>query len=244
MSSPDVFAWTRDWALAAGLKTWAEDETSSTNSVAKNDEPPLAGRPTLYLARRQTLGRGRGDHSWTTPHGSSLLSSWSFAVPVVPQPIFSAIVGLALFESCVASWPEVDFNMKAPNDLFIGQKKTAGILIETVDQGLSKRTVIGVGFNISSAPPELDTATCLCSHLREGLKKGLTHHQWLRFLTEWRNRLDHAVRLASQPRLDSDTAERLKNALNRHPLLREPILRVDELGQLHSASRIIHWHEL
>jgi BirA family biotin operon repressor/biotin-[acetyl-CoA-carboxylase] ligase len=245
----DAFLATKSWALASGLKVWAQDEIGSTNSVAKDDESPstkpilssalhVFSGPSLYLARRQSQGRGRGDHTWTTPDGTALLSSWSFALQKVPQPIFSALVGLALFEACNECWPSITFNIKAPNDLFIGDKKTAGILIETIDQGVEKRTVIGLGINIGARPQDLTTATCLTEHVT------VEEKSWQFFLQRWVELLRLAVLAGQYDRLESGAAKRLCDALNLHPLLKEPILRVDELGQLHSANRIIHWHEL
>ncbi len=245
---PGVYEWTSSWALEKRLKIWASPEAGSTNTIAKDDtkieiRPHLAAgelvsAPTLYLTQKQVQGRGRGDHVWTMAEGSSICS-WSFAVARVPQPIFSALVGLALYEAALGIWPEIAFNVKAPNDLFIERLKTAGILIETVDQGREKRTVIGVGFNVFAKPPALDTATCLADHTRN-----LQESDWRSFLDSWSQKLETAVREGLNERLSMSATERLKVALNRHPLLKEPILRVDDRGQLHSASRIVHWHEL
>lgn len=249
MSTVDVFQWTLDWAQNSELKSWSAAETESTNTTAKNDEasgaePRLASGfftgPSVYLARRQIAGRGRGAHVWTTPEGSALLSSWSFAVARIPQPIFAALVGLALYESVAAVWPSLNFNIKAPNDLFIGDRKTAGILIETVDQGREKRTVVGVGLNATEAPQGLETATSLAEHLGRPVERA----EWEAFLNEWLRRLREAVAHGLESRMTAGHCQRLQAALNRHPLLKEPILKVDELGQLHSASRVIHWHEL
>jgi BirA family biotin operon repressor/biotin-[acetyl-CoA-carboxylase] ligase len=246
----DVFVWTRDWAQTTGHKLWTSEETASTNAIAKDDTNPATrpildplskfSGPSVYLARKQTAGRGRGSHTWATPEGSALLSSWSFAVARVPQPIFSALVGLALFESCIQVWPEIEFNIKAPNDLFIGDKKTAGILIETIDQGYEKRTVVGIGFNADGLPSEVPTATHLAHHLGRDLQRA----EWICFLDAWTHELSIAVASGLEERLSSNAAQRLCRALNLHPLLKEPILKVDEFGQLHSASRLIHWHEL
>lgn len=243
LAASDVFSWTAAWAKSAPIKLWQATETESTNSVAKNDEDPTTrpgALPSLYITKRQTAGRGRGSHAWTTPDGASLLSSWSFAIPRVPQPIFSAIVGLTLFETARVVWPEEAFNVKAPNDLFIADRKTAGLLIETVDQGARKRTVVGLGLNVSGLPAGLPTATCLGEHL----SSPVSEKDWRRFLDLWLRGLHHAITLGMSERLPKDVADRLCAALNLHPLLKEPILRVDELGQLHSASRVVHWHEL
>ena len=245
----NIYAWTRAWALDEGLKLWAEERVESTNSVAKDDASPITlpvldrgedvSAPTLYLANHQSGGRGRGDHVWTTPPGS-LLSSWSFALARVPQPIFSPLAGLALFEAALETWPEIAFNLKAPNDLFIDKKKVAGILIETIDRGPTRHTVVGVGLNVTASPPEIETATSITDHL----KTPLTEATWRRFLSAWASRLREALHSGQRDGLSPSACERLKGALNRHPLLREPILEVDERGQLRSSSRVIYWHEL
>lgn len=255
LNGPKIYEWTCEWATDRSFKLFAEDELSSTNSVAKEDKNPatrpnldsksfgksqLVSPPSVYLTQCQTHGRGRGNHTWTTPPGSALLSSWSFSVASVPQPIFSALVGLALYEACRTIWPQLPFNIKAPNDLFVSDKKIAGILIETVDHGVEKRTVIGVGMNIGAKPNDLQTATCLTEHLDVNLVQSL----WFDFLDTWVANLKSACREGLKEHLEPPIAARLCQALNRHPLLHEPILRVDELGQLHSLSRIVRWNEL
>lgn len=245
----DIYSWTKTWALSAGLKLWAEETAPSTNTVAKDDtsaitHPNLEGGeavspPTLYITRNQTHGRGRSEHVWTMPPGSSLLSSWSFALARVPQPIFSPLAGLALFESVNDVWPSVDFNLKAPNDLFIGEKKTAGLLIETIDRGSTRHTVVGLGLNVTASPPSVLTATCLADHTAQ-----LTTASWHLFLTGFCARLRLALKAGQSEYLDEESRRRLKDALNLHPHLREPILEVDEHGQLRSKSRMIYWHEL
>lgn len=239
MIAPEIFEWTLDWARTRQLSHWAAEETTSTNSIAK-DEAHTSEPVRLYVAKHQTQGRGRGSHTWTNPNGASLLSSWSFSIDRVPQPIFAALAGLSLYESCRSVWPSVAFNIKAPNDLFIADKKTAGILIETVDQGRSKRTIIGLGLNVAGVPAELSTATCLAEHLPQPPDQS----QWQEFLNTWLKNLETALREGLHSQLSASHCARLLKALNDHPLLKEPILKVDEQGQLHSTSRTIYWHEL
>src|SRR5690606_16306005 len=127
----------------------------------------------------------------------------------------------------------VPFSLKAPNDLYIESKKAAGILIETVqsvDTGnnpTERRTTVGIGMNIISSPGAIETATCLSDHLRSPL----TQAPWRAFLNSFLAHLKNAVLIGQQDHLDEKTAERIKNALNLNPLLKEPILRVDELAQ-------------
>jgi len=252
----DIFSWTSAWAKEIGIKFAAFETINSTNLYAKDDSSPetrpiLSDRasvfagPSLYIAKKQTAGRGRGSNTWESPEGA-LLASWSFSVARVPQPIFAPAVGLALFKACAETWPLVPFSLKAPNDLLIESQKTAGILIETVETldatGASKecRTVIGIGMNVASAPAHIDTATCLCDHLRSPL----TQAPWRAFLNSLANHLKNAVLAGQKDQLTPETCEELKQALNLNPTLKEPITRVDELGQLHMASGVVRWQEL
>src|SRR5438128_866535 len=120
-----VYEWTAEWALKSNLKLWQAETCESTNSVAKNDSAMASApsavadasgvsEPTLYLTKEQTAGRGRGDNTWVTPKEDALLCSWSFAIGTVPQPVFSPLVGLALFEAAREAWRDVPFSMKAP----------------------------------------------------------------------------------------------------------------------------------
>lgn len=245
----NVALWTKAWALKEGLKVQFDSETASTNSLAKDDANPLTkpivdsgsiSEPTLYLTEVQTAGRGRGKNSWTGVSGS-LLSTWSYALKFPPQPILSPLVGLALYNAASTAFPGVLFNLKAPNDLYIGEKKLAGLLIETVMTGEEVTCAIGLGFNAGQAPKDLETqATGLSDHF----KGELNETAWIRFLTLLKENFAHAVKDARSDMMRMDVRTRLVNALNLHPLLKEPVLVIDELGQIHTPSRTIFWHEL
>ena len=249
MQTPiDIYEWTSSWALDSGLKLWRLPETDSTNTTAKDDTDPTTrpelamgaqvSAPSLYLTRLQVRGRGRGTNVWQAPTGSALFHSWSFQVARVPQPVLSPLVGLALFRAAKGAWPDVELNLKAPNDLYIGRAKVAGILIEIVDQGPNKRVVIGIGMNVMSHPADVATATSLARY------RVPSHQEWAAFMTSLREGLERAVREGLGGSLSEPAREDLKQALNLHPLYNEPIEHVDELGQLHRASGIIRWHEL
>mgnify|MGYP000193241776 CR=1 FL=1 len=234
-STIDAFAWTKAWAEETKLNVFSAESLESTNTTAKKDGTAAD----LYLARRQTAGRGRGQNSWESCDGA-LLSSWCFAVERVPQPIFSPLAGLALYEACAATWPLISFNLKAPNDLYIDKEKVAGLLIETIDSGTRKLTIVGLGFNVTSRPEKIENST----FLSDSLRSPLTVSTWRAFLSEWYTQIKLAVAGGQQDHLDPAKAERLRAALNLHPLLSEPILHVDELAQLHTPSGFTRWQEM
>lgn len=127
-------------------------QTESTNAWAKKEfhgQTPFA----LYLADQQSQGRGRGANSWSqAAPGSTLLSTWCLRLAQTPQPLFPLRVGLLLFESVLKVWPELEWGLKAPNDIYILDGKWAGILIEVSKIDLNTCCFIGIGANIYAKP--------------------------------------------------------------------------------------------
>lgn len=128
----------------------AIDNTSSTNSwLAEHDgefTPPF-----MVYARSQTAGRGQRGNSWEAAPGKNLTAS----VLIVPdgvephqQFVISEAIALAvtdlLHEMGIAS------KVKWPNDIYVGNKKICGILIEHSIMGRKiTRTIAGIGININ-----------------------------------------------------------------------------------------------
>lgn len=249
-----IAQWTKAWALSEGLKLQFDREVTSTNTLAKNDSNPITkplleragdfvSDPTLYLAESQSAGRGRGSNTWISA-SDALFSTWSFALAFPPQPILSPLIGLALFESASTAFPGLDFSLKAPNDLFLGENKIAGLLIETVMIGSEVTCVVGLGFNAVSAPQDLKAQAI---GLGDRLNSSLTESDWVRFLNLWKTNLSLAMKDGRSDLLRMDVRLRLVAALNLHPRhqsAEDRVLEIDEFGQIQTASRKILWHEL
>lgn len=233
---------TQSWCLKRQIPVEFFPSIDSTSSYAKtlmND--PLENHKTLHLviADSQTAGRGRGTHTWINAEpGTNLLSTWSFRLTRPPQPITSARVGLALFNSLTKVWPQAHFSLKAPNDIFIGDKKVAGLLLEAIEQGPHIRLLIGLGLNVFSAPA-LETATSLKSVIDEEL----LFSNWDFFLDELCREMQMACDQLSTV-LSVFDCERLLEALNRFPNIKEKYTQIDPDGSLRSGQRITHWWNL
>ena len=125
----------------------------------------------LMLAESQTAGRGRLGRSWHSEPGTGLYFSILLRPEVPPHltPLLTLGCAVALHDTVEAT-TGIDVDIKWPNDLLVGGKKTAGILAEI--QGEADRIhalVMGVGLNVNQTtlPPELvDRATSL--HLASG----------------------------------------------------------------------------
>lgn len=141
------------------LKVLVFDEINSTNAYLL--EKKMLGEDianTVVMARHQTRGRGMGSNSWNSEPGKNLLFSIALDVPFIRaenQFVISQAVAVAIAESLemVTKKPIInkgDIKIKWPNDIYFGDKKLAGILIQNSLSGvMMQNTVIGVGININ-----------------------------------------------------------------------------------------------
>jgi BirA family biotin operon repressor/biotin-[acetyl-CoA-carboxylase] ligase len=118
--------------------------TDSTNARAR--ELAAAGAPhgTLVTASEQTAGRGRQGRTWSAPAGRALLCS---LVIRAPRPLLPLAAGVA-----VAGVAGDDARVKWPNDVLIGGRKVAGILVEGRPQ--EAWGVLGIGLNVALSPDD------------------------------------------------------------------------------------------
>jgi BirA family transcriptional regulator, biotin operon repressor / biotin---[acetyl-CoA-carboxylase] ligase len=145
--------------------------TDSTNERAK--ELALAGAPggLVVTASEQTAGRGRRGNAWFAPAGACLLYS-ALLRPFDAEgaPVLPLAVPLAVCEAAESVAP-VRCQVKWPNDVWIDERKVAGVLVEArPDEGWA---VIGIGLNVAIRPDELppelrETATSLLPTEAEG----------------------------------------------------------------------------
>jgi BirA family transcriptional regulator, biotin operon repressor / biotin---[acetyl-CoA-carboxylase] ligase len=150
--------------------------TDSTNERAK--ELALGGAPggLVVTAAEQTAGRGRRGNLWFAPAGACLLYT-ALLRPLQTEraPVLPLAVPLAVCEAGEAVAP-VRCQVKWPNDVWIDERKVAGVLIEArPDEGWA---VIGIGLNVAirqeDFPAELrETATSLLpTEAEDGLPPG------------------------------------------------------------------------
>lgn len=109
--------------------------------------------PVLLVAEQQTAGRGRLGRQWQSQAGDSL--TFSLGLPLAP----SDWAGLSLAVGvCLADALHPAIQLKWPNDLWLGDRKLGGILIETAspaggDAGSGRYAVVGVGINLAPRDP-------------------------------------------------------------------------------------------
>lgn len=126
--------------------------TDSTNARARELVEAGAPHGTVVTAYEQTAGRGRQGRAWTAPAGKGLLYS-AILLPLDERHLLLPLsVPLAVCEAAEALRPGIACKVKWPNDVWLDERKLAGILIEAKPQ--DRWAVIGVGLNLSIAPDE------------------------------------------------------------------------------------------
>lgn len=135
--------------LLPGVVVEVAAQIDSTNSELMRRA--RAGRlaPTLLVAESQTAGRGRLGRHWDSQPGAvGAALSFSLGLPMAPADWsgLSLAVGLAAAEAL-----HPDVRIKWPNDLWVGGRKLAGILVETAGAGAPdapRAVVVGIGLNV------------------------------------------------------------------------------------------------
>jgi len=126
------------------------DEIASTNGFMLSHTTELKNGD-VCVAEYQSAGRGRRGRTWVSPYGHHLYFSlfWTF-----PQGMAQAM-GLSLVVACtlvevLKSFGVENIGVKWPNDIYLDNKKLAGILIEMSGQADSQcQLIIGVGVNMA-----------------------------------------------------------------------------------------------
>jgi len=137
--------------LLPGFSVEVLPEIDSTNSELMRRARAGQTDPVLLVAERQTAGRGRLGRTWSS--GGDAVSTpalppsltFSLGLPLAPADWsgLSLAVGLSVVESLHPA-----LKLKWPNDVWLQDRKLAGILIETATVGEMRYAVIGVGINI------------------------------------------------------------------------------------------------
>ena len=101
----------------------------------------------------QTAGRGQAGNGWESEQGKNLLFSLLLRQPPVPvekQFLISMLAAVALWDTVAEAIGKERLTIKWPNDLYWGDKKLAGMLIENTLAGSEiAYSIIGIGLNIN-----------------------------------------------------------------------------------------------
>ncbi|MEN8119915.1 MAG: biotin--[acetyl-CoA-carboxylase] ligase [Bacteroidota bacterium] len=125
------------------------DSTNNYLKIKSLDNKPKEGL--LVFANEQVSGRGQRENSWESKAGKNLLLSfivYPTFLKANKQFILSKTISLAIAD-CISQYTD-NVRIKWPNDIYIGNQKIAGVLIENTIKGSEiSSSIIGIGININ-----------------------------------------------------------------------------------------------
>ena len=138
-----------------GRSLTLEPVTNSTNADARVAASAGAAVGHVIVADRQLSGRGSRGRHWESPGGLDLYLSIvdrpALSLPQLPPLTLAVGVGVAeAVEQTLGSAAAPRCQVKWPNDVWLGGRKAAGILVEANSQGAQLEAVIvGIGLNVN-----------------------------------------------------------------------------------------------
>ena len=127
--------------------------TSSTNSHARKLLRKKAAPPDGCVIRTgyQSAGRGQQGNSWESERDCNLLLSVIVYPDMLnPSDQFLLSMSVSMGITDFLSLHDIESTIKWPNDIYTGDRKIAGILIENAVQGSSiENSIIGIGLNVN-----------------------------------------------------------------------------------------------
>jgi BirA family transcriptional regulator, biotin operon repressor / biotin---[acetyl-CoA-carboxylase] ligase len=150
--------------MPIGSKVIQLSSVDSTNNYAamlvSNDN---AVHGTVILADEQTAGRGQRGANWQSESGSNLLMSIILKpdnLSVDRQFLLTQVASLAVVD--LLRKIGLSAHIKWPNDIYVGDRKICGMLIENNLSGaVIRSSIIGIGLNVNQSFFDLTTATSI-----------------------------------------------------------------------------------
>lgn len=182
-------------------------QTHSTSTLLR--EQYADHLPHLYTIRTdfQTAGRGQAGNSWESEAGKNLLFSTLLryqGILATKQWRLSMLVAVALWDTLAKHLPQDKLSIKWPNDIYYGDKKLVGILIENSLSGAYVGyTIVGIGINVNQTQWLSNAPNPISMQEITGLEydvKALLN-EWISSMKSWEIASTEDIRVAYMQRL-------------------------------------------
>lgn len=176
---------------AFGRRILYLSSTGSTMDVARAEAEAGAREGTLVLAEEQTAGRGRFQRTWVSPAGKNLY--FTLILRPEAQRLRSLSIGAALaICQAVEEIAGLEPRIKWPNDVRVGERKLAGILIEGETSGQTPRyALVGIGVNVNYDVEEAQEIAAIATSLKRELGREMDRELLLAAVLNRFERLYH-----------------------------------------------------
>lgn len=165
----------------------------STNEIAQNLVKAGYREGTVVITDDQFAGKGQTGNEWQSQAGKNLTFSLILQPTFIKpheQFLLTIAVSLAL-QACLEEHLSGKVRIKWPNDIYFGDKKIAGILIENILRGNSyDYAVVGIGLNVNQEDfPKLEKATSMKRVSHQAFALNILLNSLLEALEQQYNRL-------------------------------------------------------
>ncbi|HNX44570.1 MAG TPA: biotin--[acetyl-CoA-carboxylase] ligase [Bacteroidales bacterium] len=130
------------------------DESASTNDYALEllkSSKPADG--TVVTTKKQSAGRGQENNSWESEPGKNLTLSiilYPHFLPPDRQSLLSMAIALGVYDLINSHITAQPVRIKWPNDIYIGDRKACGMLIQNSIMGNRfDYAIAGIGLNVN-----------------------------------------------------------------------------------------------
>lgn len=133
---------------------WVERSESTNNELRRHIDS--LDNLSVIAAMEQTAGRGQGDHSWFSSPRTNL--TFSLLLRFGPGTPVQLKTSEALLVTCITTLAVRDYllergiesRIKWPNDIWVGERKICGVLIENASiDGQLRTSIVGIGLNVN-----------------------------------------------------------------------------------------------
>ena len=165
---------------AAAPAVHLERVVSSTNDLLKDRLTGVIESGSTVLAEAQTQGRGRRGKAWLSPFGSNLYMSmyWRLEQGMAAAMGLSIALGAALAQ-LFEQEGIYGVELKWPNDVLVGGRKIAGILIELEGQAVGPaHAIVGIGINLQTPDWFLNEVEQPWTDVQRLLNKPINRNMW------------------------------------------------------------------
>lgn len=153
------------------------NQVNSTNIYLKN---LIAENGLVVYTAYQTAGRGTANNTWESEANKNLLCSillkFDF-IEIKNQAYINMAISIAI-QTVIKNVTQKECFIKWPNDIYLENKKIAGVLIENSIQGAAlKQTIVGIGLNVNQLIFDNKNAISLKNILNHDLDIEVVLHQ-------------------------------------------------------------------
>ncbi|MFW6108096.1 MAG: biotin--[acetyl-CoA-carboxylase] ligase [bacterium] len=174
-----------------GRRVHVYERVRSTSDVIRELADEGAEEGTVVFAERQTRGRGRLGRRWWSPAGVGVWMSVLLRPPVRRESVpMTTIIGALAAADAIRSSVGLPAMIRWPNDVLVGDRKVAGVLVEARETAVGRDLVLGIGIDVNAGQGEFPAeiagrATSLSEAAGERVNRLDLIRALLRHLDRW-----------------------------------------------------------